>query len=102
MNKKKLIILEKILLLGLIFYVPVDIINGFLIEKFNISISLFYKFSIVFLMMLLSFNKKIAQYFIIINILILLFLIHFLISENFLISVLGLDWMIKFMLIFIS
>lgn len=33
MNKKKLIILEKILLLGLIFYVPVDIMNGFLIEK---------------------------------------------------------------------
>lgn len=102
MNKKKLIILEKILLLGLIFYVPVDIMNGFLIEKFNISISLFYKFSIVFLMILLSVNKKIVQYFIIINILILLFLIHFLISENFLISVLGLDWMIKFMLIFIS
>jgi hypothetical protein len=97
------IVIENILIFFFSFYVFIDMINGYLLRNGFFSISLIFKtITLLFVMIYLLTNKNTIKYVVFAVGLILLYLIiHIIILSNVVLAIKGLDWMVKFLAIFI-
>lgn len=89
--------LSKTIMYMLFLFIPIDMLNGFMLTNGYPSISLFLKALVIFLILIfLTRENKYLYIFLIPSILLTFTLTHLLITNDLRESIKGLDWMIKF------
>lgn len=91
-------VLSKTILYMLFLFIPIDMINGFMLTNGYASVSLVFKSFVIFLILvLLTLQKKHIYVSFIFSVLIIFTLVHLIMFGDLKESVTGLVWMIKFM-----
>lgn len=89
--------LKNIILYMLFFFIPIDMLNGFMLMNSYPSISFVYKAIVFFLILVfLMFHKKQVFVFFILSTLMIFLLIHLIMFGDIVAAFKELDWMIKF------
>ena len=90
-------VLSKTILYMLFLFIPIDMLNGFMLINGYPSVSLVFKAFVIFLILvLLTLQKKHTYVSFILSVLMIFTLVHLIMFGNIKESVKGLDWMIKF------
>ena len=89
--------LSKIILYMLFLFIPIDMLNGFMLTNGYPSVSLVFKAIVIFsILVLLTLQKENTYVSFILSALMIFTLVHLIMLGNIKESVTGLDWMIKF------
>lgn len=94
--------MKKFILFLLYLYLLIDIINGYLLNHNYPSLSLYFKsFTLLLIIIYLIFYKQFLVILANVTILMIILLSHFIMSGDLIVSLKGMDWMIKFLSIVI-